>query len=221
LEVSLLIEELNNLRNIYNIEKETIIQTLEKILYNEFNMGEIVILNNRIYEKITKNNNSKLRKIRLSKKNINIIKDLLTKELNKISIKNKVKILKNKYFLNVIKGKIIGKNNFAYIIEFNGEIGFLYFNKSKKEYEIGDIDYFHINKIKYNDKELLVILDDSSSKITQYIIYNELSGIYIKKFFIKGKKIILYTNTKIEKKKIKELEEILVKKQIIIKDKNE
>ena len=214
--MDLIIQDLKEIKEKYNIEEDLIIKILEKLLKKKFNFGEIRIKNNRIYELVLKSKTLKERKIRLTKKNINLILSELRKKLLLLSKLNKKKKILNSYFLNVIKGRVIGKDKFSYHIKFDNYIGILYFNKAKKKYSLNDVDFFHINKIKFNDREEVIYLDDYSVNITKYKIFNLLDGLYVKNIIINKDKVIIKTNAKIPKNLLKEIEN-LTKLKVYIK----
>jgi hypothetical protein len=206
---------------LYNIEINVVLNELKEIIKKKLNKESIFFKRNRLYESfINKNGIYTEKKIRLTKKLINQIKDELKERLIYLSLKQEKKVILDKFKERVVEGEIIGETKFSYIIKIV-DCKFkavLYKNKkySHNIWHIGEKGLFYIYKVSLKKNELIIILNDYHSNIEKFRIIQLSDGIYIKKIKFLKNKVIIKSIPKIDKKLRKKIA-LLLNKKILTK----
>jgi hypothetical protein len=202
---------------LYNVDINIVLKELKNILKEKLNKESLFFKKNELYESfINKEGIYIEKKIRLTKKYINQIKDELKERLIKISLRYEKKTILDKFKDRIVSGEIIGENKYAFIIKlknckFNA---FLYKDKkySHLTWQIGEKGLFYISSIEIKKNNLLIKLNDYHINIEKYKIMQLCSGIYIKKIKFKKNKVFIKSIPKINKNLKKKISLLLNKK---------
>lgn len=192
----------------YDVDSHSIIGCLKRVIRDEFHLGELLdIYENEklsLYEEyVGKNNQKKRRRLKITQKKLNYIRDRLYRcvisESNNERLKN-IKSLIGKE--KVLVGEIASKNNYGFEIHTKFGKAFAPFgllNSVELEggrYQIGTRLNFHIHKIGIKKDRLNIVLDRVSKSLTKHIIKEILGDEYtiytLQRMF--GKRTKIYLN---------------------------
>lgn len=212
---------IKDLRKMYNLPPQDIVFEFIKILEEEFNLGDVYFRGDRLYERyINKDGICKDRKLRLTKKNILKLSDKLKERLIQIDLQLKKQYIKKELgHLRVIKGEIIGADNYCfYINSYDLKNCQILLPKDKfychNNWEIGEDNYFFVRKIKIKNHSIVIYVDDFNTNIQRYGIINFLSGIYVKDIKFFRNKIIIKSIPKLNDE-LKDILKQIYNKKII------
>jgi len=192
------IELVDEISRRYDIDHITVLSLLKETIREYLNLGEIIdeYKNGKyvLYEYFIdrKTGRPKKRKVHLTKKTFNAVKNLFYEKLMESFVKNKIKEIKKM----LPKDKVV-KGIVTDIHKTKGlTVKLPFFNKAfapkhllnpfeEENYTIGEEYYFHINKIKRKKNRIIILLDRVSKNIPIRIIKDIAS--YVKIFDIKHK----------------------------------
>lgn len=203
----------------YDVDSSIIIGCLKRAIRDEFKFGEVIDTYSNgkleLYEIFfDKNNKEKRKRIKITQKRLNYVRDRLYKYILDTNIQDRLQIIRNSIPKNkVLRGKIISNNEYG--LEISTKFGkafapvkLLNPNELKQnKYKEGNELNFHVHKLGIKKQKINLVLDRVSKVLTEHIIKEVLGEEYEIYFFQRmfGKRVKIY----LDKEPSKEERELL------------
>lgn len=214
-----ILDVLDEVTRQYDVDSYTIVSCLKRAVRDELGLGEVFDSYKDgkldLFEKfIDQNGKEKTRRVKITQKRLNYVRDRLYKYIIEENTKERLEIIKKNLSSDkVIRGKIISKNEYG--LEISTKYGKAFAPNNllnPKEVEEGkykveaDLN-FHIYKLGIKKNKINIVLDRVSKFLTEHIIKEVLGDKYtiytMQRMF--GKRIKIY----IDKEPTQEERELL------------